>query len=183
MYRMAVLLATLVVLVAAPASAGIGPDVPGPPFVTPAAPAPTPVPAACDWLVVGHASNCDDLDPRAIFSGTTWPTACSVNNDLLTRTVASATMADGSLISLTYSGTACRSVAASLYVPAYSGSAECSVTITRSSDGATATSSVVDANGFWSAETLALYDAGVSTVASARCTHGGHTYTGRTAAY
>jgi hypothetical protein len=182
MYRMVVLVAAVIVaVVAAPATAGIGPGAPEPPVVAPAAPAPTPAPAACDWLVVGHASNCDNLDPNQIFDSTAWPTACTANNDLITHTVASATLADGSLILLTYAGGHCRTVAASLYAPHYSGSGSCTVTITRSSDSATATASVVSASGFWSAETYALYDAGVSVVASASCTHGGHTYTGKTA--
>jgi len=184
MYRVVLLVAAVILaVIASPATAGIGPGVPNPPVITPAAPTPTPVPTACDWLVVGHASNCDHLNPNQIFDSTVWPTACTANNDLIAHTVASATLADGSLILLTYAGGRCRTVAASLYAPTYSGSAPCTVTITRSSDSATSSAAVVSANGFWSAETYALYDAGVSVVASASCTHGGRTYRGKTAAY
>jgi hypothetical protein len=163
----------------------VGPAIPGAAVVvTPAAP--DPVPAACAWLVKGHSSNCDGLDPNQLYTDTSWPTACRHNNDLLLRTVESATMADGSLIQLTYAGgtdAGCRTVAASLYVPHYTGSAVCSVTLTRSSDHTTSTSLVARAGGFWSAETLSLYDAGVSSSAAATCTYGGHTYTGHTGGY
>jgi hypothetical protein len=172
------------VAVAAPSD--VGPAIPGAHVVTPAAPAPDPVPATCAWLVKGYFSNCDGLDPNELYTSTAWPTACLANNDLLMRTVSAATLPDGSRIQLTYSGgtgSGCRTVAASFYAPHYTGSAVCSVTLTRSSDGATSTSEVARVGGFWSAETLSFYDAGVASSAAATCTYGGHTYTGHTASY
>jgi hypothetical protein len=169
----------------AAAPANIGPP-PAPGVVTPAAPAPEPAPVACAWLVKGYASNCDGLDPNQLYTNASWPTDCRNNNDLLMRTVESATMSDGSLIQLTYAGGAdagCRTVAASLYAPHYSGSALCEVTLTRSSDHAALISQVMNLGGFWSAETLSFYDAGVSSSAAATCTYGGHTYTGHTSSY
>jgi hypothetical protein len=105
---------------------------------------------------------------------------------VLTNTIGTATMADGSLIQITYAaGTnmGCRTIAASLYVPHYTGSKPCTLTLTRTVDQASVTSNIVHYGGFWSAETPSLYDAGVTSYASASCTYGGHTYTGRTSAY
>ncbi len=179
-----VLLAASALLIADPASAGVLPVPVGASGVdAPADPAPEPVPAACGWLVVGHWSNCDNLDPNQLYTDPSWPTACTTNNDLLTRTVKSATLPDGSLLQLTYAGATCRTVAASLYVPNYSGSQSCTVTITRSSDQARSSARVARSGGFWSAETLSLYDAGVAIVASASCSYGGHTYAGETAGW
>jgi hypothetical protein len=169
---------------AAPLQSAVGPQIPGPPVVATAAP--DPVTAACTWLVKGHSSNCDGLDPNQLYTNAAWPSDCRNTDDLLTRTVESTTMPDGSLVLLTYSGgtdAGCRTVAASLYAPRYRGSAPCSVTLTRSSDQDSSTSRVVYQAGFWSAETLAFYDADVSSYASATCTYGGHTYTGRTSRY
>ncbi|HEY1488048.1 MAG TPA: hypothetical protein VGF84_18215 [Micromonosporaceae bacterium] len=168
------------------AHAGVGPDVPGPLVVVPAAPAPQPVPTACAWIVRDYASNCDGLDPDRLYVDAAWPTACTGNDDVLTHTIASTTLSDGSVIQLTYSGgtaAGCRTVAASLYVPDYHGSAPCTLTITRTADNASITAKIVYYGGFWSAETGSLYDAGVSSYASASCTYGGHTYAGRTSAY
>jgi hypothetical protein len=164
-----VALASTLLVGGGPVHADVGPrpSPPAPRIVKPAAPAPTPVPVACGWVVVGHASNCDDLNPNAIFSSTAWPSGCSTNNNLIANTVESATMTDGSTILLAYDGSPCRTVAASLYAPHYTGSGPCTVTITRSSDGATTSTQVAEANGFWSAESYSLYDAGVSVVASA----------------
>jgi hypothetical protein len=159
---------------------GVAPVVPS--GVDPAAAAP----AVCAWTVVGSSSNCDRLDPNELFTNSAWPTACTATNDMLNRTVKSATLADGIYVKVTYSGgtkAGCRSVAASLYVPEYSGSKPCTVTLKRTSDGATSVASVVRRGGFWSAETLALYDNSVESYASVACTYGGHTYTGRTGSW
>jgi len=192
------LTAVLLVLPVSPAGAtvsDVGPRVPGlsvpaipapGSIMAPSAPVPDPAPAACGWVAVGYSSNCDGLDPNQLYQSNAWPTACTANNDLLMRTVESATLDDDILIQLTYAGgtdAGCRTVAASLYVPNYTGSKPCSVTITRSSDHTTATGLIARTGGFWSAETLSLYDANVSITASATCTYGGHTYTGKTAAY
>jgi hypothetical protein len=70
-------------LLVGPASAGVNPQVPPIPGIeVPDAPVPTPVAAACGWVVVGYLSNCDGLDPDQLFVNTAWPTGCTVNNDL-----------------------------------------------------------------------------------------------------
>ena len=146
-------------------------------------PGSTASPAVCSWTVVGHSSNCDRLDPNTLFQNAAWPTACKATNDMIGRTVQSATLADGIYVKVTYSGgtkAGCRSVAASLYVPHYSGSGDCAVTLTRTSDGSTSVASLVRHGSFWSAETLAFYDNSVESYASVSCTYGGHTYTGKT---
>jgi len=151
--------------------------------------APTPTvaaPATCAWTIVGASSNCDGLDPNQLFTNTAWPTACQATNDMINRTVKSATLADGIYVKVTYAGgtdAGCRSVAASMYVPHYAGSGPCVVTLTRTSDGKTSSSGVAREAGFWSAETLALYDKSVESYASVSCTYGGHMYTGKTGSW
>jgi hypothetical protein len=126
------------------------------------------------------------LDPDQIFVNASWPTACSATNDVITHTVRSMTLDDGIYVQLTYSGgtnAGCRTIAASLYVPNYSGSKACGLTLVRTSDGKAAWSPIVHSAGFWGAETPSLYDAAVVSYASVTCTYGGHTYIGRTGSY
>ena len=154
--------------------------------VGPAAPVPDPVPSNCAWIVKGYQANCDGLDPNLLYKDPMWPTACTSNNDVLLHTVATTTMSDGSIITLTYAlgkSSGCKTAAASLYAPKYSGAKVCRVTMTRASDGATSSSQVARAGGFWSAETLSLYAGNTTVKASATCTYGGHTYTGTTKSY